>query len=195
MIALISLAAKVAKADGGVSSAEVRSFDNFLREQLGMEADERRVAARIFNEARDSSVPAEDFARQIRTLLGHDRARLRDLISLLMSIAMADGAYHAAEEKMIRSIAREFGLSERDYDEAVSMFNPRAGLKTSYAVLGLDDSATNDEVKKAYRRMAREYHPDMVANKGLGEDFQKFAAEKMRAVNSAYDSIKEARGL
>jgi DnaJ like chaperone protein len=195
MIAMISLAAKVAKADGSVGPAEVQSFDQFLRNQLGMGAAERRVAARIFNEARDSATPAEDFARQIRGLLGHDRARLRDLISLLMSIAMADGHYHATEETMIRSIARELGLTERDYDEAVAMFNPRASLDTSYAALGLSETATTDEVKKAYRKLAREYHPDVVANKGMGEDFQKFAAEKMRAVNSAYDSIKEARGI
>ena len=111
MIAMISLAAKVAKADGTVTPAEVRSFDDFLWNQLGMGSQERRMAARIFNEARDSQVPAEEFARQIRDLLSHDRGRLRDLVSLLMSIAMADGRYHATEERIIRNIAREMGLS------------------------------------------------------------------------------------
>ena len=70
MIAMISLAAKVAKADGSVTQAEVKSFDKFLKDQLGMAAEERRVAARIFNEARDSHIPAEDFARQIRAAHG-----------------------------------------------------------------------------------------------------------------------------
>ena len=195
MIAMISLAAKVAKADGSVGPAEVRSFDKFLKDQLGMASAERRVAARIFNEARDSQIPAEDFARQIRQLLGHQPARMRDLISVLMSIAMADGHYHATEERLIRSIAREMGLTERDYEEAVSMFNPRASLGTSYTVLGVTQGATDDEIKKAYRKLAKEYHPDVVTNKGMGEDFQKFAAEKMRAINSAYDSVKEARGF
>jgi len=62
-------------------------------------------------------------------------------------------------------------------------------------VLGVTSGATNDEIKKAYRKLAKEYHPDVVANKGMGEDFQKFAAEKMRAINSAYDAVKEARGM
>jgi DnaJ like chaperone protein len=195
MIAMISLAAKVAKADGSVSEAEIRSFDQFLKDQLGMAAEERRVAARIFNEARDSEIPAEEFARQIRQLMGHQPARLRDLISLLINIAMADGHYHETEERLIRSIARDMGLTERDYEEAISMFNPRASIGTSYTVLGVTSGATDDEIKKAYRKLAKEYHPDVVANKGMGEDFQKFAAEKMRAINSAYDAVKEARGM
>jgi len=195
MIAMISLAAKVAKADGSVNAAEIRSFDEFLKNQLGMAPDERRVAARIFNEARDSLIPAEEFARQIRQLLGHQPARLRDMVSLLMSIAMADGRFHAAEERLIRSIAREMGLSDRDYEEAAAMFNPRATLDNSYSVLGVTRASTDQEVKRAYRQLAREYHPDVVANKGMGEDFQKFADEKMRAVNAAYDSVKEARGF
>jgi DnaJ like chaperone protein len=195
MIAMISLAAKVAKADGNVSHAEVKSFDDFLRNQLNMTSDERRVAARIWNEARDSDIPAEEFARQIRQLLVGQTARMRDLISLLVSIAMADGELHPAEERMIRSIAATLGLGSRDYDEAVGMFSPRKNLETSYSVLGLAPDAPDAEIKKAYRKLAREYHPDVVANKGLGEDFQKFAAEKMRAVNSAYEAIRQERGL
>ena len=195
MVAMISLAAKVAKADGRVTNAEVRSFDEFLKNNLGMNADDRRVAAQIFNEAKDSEIPAEQFAHQIRQLLGGQPDRLRDLISLLMSIAMADGRFDPAEEKLIRSISRTMGLSARDFEEAQAMFNPAANLESAYTVLGVYPTADDSEVKHAYRRMAKEYHPDVVANKGMGEDFQKFAAEKMRAVNNAYDKIREARGI
>ncbi len=195
MVALISLAAKVAKADGKVTQDEVRAFDAFLRDQLGMSGEDRRIAARIFNAARDSDEPAEEFARQLRFLLGHQPGRLRDLISVLAGVAAADGHVDRAEERLLRSIAREMGLTDRDYEEAVGMFNPRASVESSYTVLGVTPGATDDEVKKAYRKLAREYHPDVVANKGMGEDFQKFAAEKMRAVNAAYDAVKTARGL
>jgi DnaJ like chaperone protein len=108
---------------------------------------------------------------------------------------MADGHFQETEERLIRSIAREMGLSDRDYEEAAAMFNPRASLGTSYTVLGITRGATDNEVKTAYRKLAKEYHPDVVTNKGMGEDFQKFAAEKMRAINSAYDAVKEARGI
>jgi DnaJ like chaperone protein len=173
----------------------VQSFDNFLRVQLNMSAEERRVAARIFNEARDSDIPAEEFARQIRDLLIGQTARMRDLISLLMSVAMADGHVQPAEEALIRSIASIFGLGPRDYDEARAMFNPRENLETSYSALGLSATATDEEIKKAYRKLAKEYHPDVVANKGMGADFQKFAEDKMRAVNVAYGAVREARGF
>jgi DnaJ like chaperone protein len=195
LVAMISLAAKVAKADGRVTEQEVRSFDAFLRDRLGMSTEDRRLAARLFNEARDSNVPAEEFARQVRALIGHDPARLRDLISLLMSVAAADARIGTEEDRLLRTIAREMGLTARDYSEAAAMFQPRSNLDASYAVLGLTREATDEEVKKAFRRLAREYHPDVVANRGMGEDFQKFADEKMRAINAAYDAVKEARNL
>ena len=195
MVAMISLAAKVAKADGQVTNDEIRSFDRFLKDNLGLNAEDRKVAARIFNQAKDSPIPAEDFARQVRDLLGHQPDRLRDLVSLLMNIAMADGHFDPKEERLIRSIANAMGLSSRDFEEAKSMFNPTADLSMAYATLGVLEESGDKEIKTAYRRLAKEYHPDVVANKGMGEDFQKFAAEKMRAVNSAYDAVKEARGI
>ena len=87
------------------------------------------------------------------------------------------------------------GLSDRDYQDVMAQFNSVASLQGAYTALGLDKGASDSEIKAAYRRLAKEYHPDMIANKGLGEDFQNFAAEKMRAVNGAYDSIKDARGF
>jgi len=195
LTAVISLAAKVAKADGRVTAAEIRRFDAFLASNLGMPADERRMAARIFNQARDSAIPAEDFARQIRQILGHQPARMRDIVSLLASVAMADGSLHRDEERMIRSVARELGLSSRDYDEAMAMFNPTVNLDAAYATLGVAPDASDTEVKKAYRKLAKEYHPDVLASKGLSDDFKRFAEDKMKAVNAAYASVEKARGL
>jgi DnaJ like chaperone protein len=195
LTAVISLAAKVAKADGAVTPEEVRQFDGFLRDQLRMPAAERKVAARIFNQARDSDIPAEDFARQIRQLLGHQPHRMRDIVRLLAQVAMADRRLHPAEESMIRSIAGELGLSARDYDEAMAMFNPTANLDAAYATLGVDPAATDTEVKKAYRKLAKEYHPDIIASKGMSEDFNKFAEDKMKAINEAWSEVEKARGL
>ncbi len=195
MLAMISLAAKVAKADGKVTPIEVKTFDDFLRNNLRMDKVERQVAARIFNEARDSDIPAEEFAGQIRRLMGHRQDRLRDLISLLLMIAMADGHFHPAEERMIRSIASSMGLRASDYEAAAAMFNPGHNLGASYSVLGVTESATDSEVKKAYHKLAREYHPDVLASKGMGEEFKVFAEDKMKSVNGAYEEVKNARGM
>jgi DnaJ like chaperone protein len=194
MVALISLAAKVAKADGHVTRAEIRSFDQFLKNDLGMGTEDRRIAARIFNEARDSTVGTAEFTRQIRSLLGHQPDRLRDLVCLLLKVALADGRLSREEDRLIRSIAGELGLGPRDFEECLALFR-RGNLDAAYALLGVDAAAQDAEVRRAYRRLAKEYHPDVIASKGLSTEFQDFAMEKMRAVNEAYDRIKEARGI
>ncbi len=194
MVALISLAARVAKADGQVSDREIRAFDAFLREDLGMPAEERRVAARIFNEARESPLPTSAFTRQIRGLLAAQPDRLRDLVALLVRIAWADGNLEPSEETLIRSIARELGLNDRGYEEAKALY-VRSGPAAAYAILGVDPTASDDEIKKSYRRMAKEYHPDVLQSRGLPPDFMKYANEKLQAINEAYGRIRQERGF
>lgn len=204
LVAVISLAAKVCKADGHVTESEVRAFDDFLKVNMGMPAEDRRHAAQIFNRARDSDVPASAFARQIRGILGGQPDRLRDIVTILLQIAHADGHLAPAEESLIRSITRDLGLSEHDYAHCWAFFGggrasagsgPRPAAKTDYEVLGLAPSATDAEVKKAYRRIAREYHPDVLQSKGLPEDFMAFAKEKLQKTNEAYDRIKRERDM
>lgn len=196
LITVISLAAKVAKADGRVTREEVQAFDAFLRDNLRMSGEDRRMASRIFNEARDSGIPASQLARQARGILGPFPDRLRDLVTLLLQIAHADGQLHPAEEKLIREIARDLGLSDRDYQECRAHFGANGPTPDSaYEILGVPPGSTEAVVKKAYRDIAREYHPDVLQSKGLPEDFMQFAKEKLQKVNEAYDVIKKDRGF
>ena len=197
LVAVISLAAKVSKADGHVSAAEIRTFDAFLRDNLRLSAEERRHAARIFNDARDSAIPAGDFARQIRGILGSYPDRLRDIVAVLLQVAHADGRLDPAEETLIRQIARDMGLTDRDYQECRALFGSAGGgsLDEDYEALGVSPQATDDEVKSAYRRIAREYHPDVLQSKGLPAEFMAFANEKLQKVNAAYARIKKARSM
>jgi len=211
LVAVISLAAKVAKADGKVTELEVKAFDSFLRDNLRMPPEERRMAGRIFNQARDSSVPAGAFARQVRGLLGGQPDRLRDIVTVLLQIAHADGRLDQAEEHMIRGIARDMGLTDADYENCKAFFGANgsaggsrgadgrptraAAAHVDYEVLGVAENASEQEIKKAYRRIAREYHPDVLQSKGLPEDFMEFAKQKLQRVNESYDRIKKERGF
>ena len=196
LVTLISLAAKVAKADGQVTREEVQAFDAFLRDNLRMTPEERRMAARIFNQARDSDIPASQLARQARGILEPFPDRLRDLVTLLLQIAHADGHLHPAEDALVREIARDLGLSDRDFQECRALFGASGPSPDSaYEILGVQPGASEAEIKKAYRNIAREYHPDVLQSKGLPADFMQFAKKKLQKVNGAYDVIKKTRGF
>lgn len=197
-IALTSLAAKLAKADGQVTQDEIQAFDRFLRQGLHLEADERQLAARVFNAARDSLQPASAFATQIAKLFRRQPERLRDIVVLLLTLAYADGVLHVREEAMIKDIARRFGIDELGYLSCKAQFEATSHVRDNidaYEVLGVSPTVSNAEVKSAHRKLVREYHPDTLQSKGLPEEFLEFATEKMKAVNAAWAQVKQERGI
>lgn len=197
-VALTSLAAKVAKADGKVTHDEIQTFDLFLKQSLRLDTEDRRVAAKVFNSARDSQAPTREFTGQIRSLFRAEPYRLRDIVTILLTVALADGHLHAAEERLIQEIAREFGLSQADYRSCKASFEAthgKANTTSPYEVLGVSATATDAEVKSAHRKLVREYHPDTMQSKGLPEDFLEYAKEKMTAINDAWARVKKERGI
>jgi len=196
-MALTSLAAKVAKADGQVTGDEIRAFDGFLQNSLRMSTEDRRFAAEVFNKARDSETPASEFAQQLRGVFRGQTDRLRDVMTILLMVAFADGKLHPAEEVLLRSIAGDMGLSDADYQSCKATFMSSAGISDidPYKVLGVPSSANDADVRKAHRRLVREYHPDVLESKGLPEDFKAFAGKKMSAINDAWSMVREERGL
>ena len=194
---LTSLAAKVAKADGRVTGDEVRAFDDFLKQSLHMSVEDRKFAGEVFNRARDSETPASEFAAQLRSVFPRQPDRLRDVLTILLMVALADGQLHAAEEQLLRSIAGDLGLSGSDYESCKATFMSQTGASgvDPYAVLGVPSTASDAEVRSAHRRLVREYHPDVLESKGLPEDFMEFAAKKMSAINEAWSAVRKSRGL
>ena len=192
-VSLASLAAKMAKADGVVTSDEIRAFDYFLRIDLGLSVDERKNIANIFNEAKNSPEEASAIASQFKQLIGYQPDVLQMMIQLLFRIALADGTMHPNEDAFIRQMAAIFGLSPQQYKQIRALYikeNDRA-----YQILGVDRTASNEEIKKAYRSLVREYHPDKIQSRGVPEDFLKVAHEKMAEINDAYDQISKERGI
>jgi DnaJ like chaperone protein len=113
------------------------------------------------------------------------------LVHFLFGIANADGQIHESEHKLIAHIAQQMGISEKDYQSIEAMFI--ANTDAAYKILEVEATATDDELKKAYRKMAVKYHPDKVHY--LGEDIQKAAHEKFQKVNEAWDTVKKQRGI
>jgi DnaJ like chaperone protein len=109
----------------------------------------------------------------------------------LFNVSLADTQIHPAEISIIEKIAGYLGVASSDFISIKNMFIPETD--SSYKILEIDPSCTNDEVKKAYRRMAMKYHPDKVSH--LGDDFRKTADEKFKKVNEAYDKIKKERNM
>lgn len=192
-VSLASLAAKMAKADGVITVNEIKAFDNFLVNDLRLSVEERKQVAAIFNEAKDSPEDALAIALQFKALIGYQRDVLHMMVQLLFRIAMADGKVHPNEERFIHTIANAFELSSAEFKQIESLYIKQNGQ--AYQVLGVSREASDMEVKKAYRTLVREFHPDKMQAKGVPEDFMKMAHEKMSEINKAYDEICKERGI
>ena len=115
------------------------------------------------------------------------------LLHYLVGIAKADNDLSKSEINLLGTMSRYLGISQKDFQSIHAMFGGAPPSQANYDILEISKEATNDEVKKAYRKMAIKYHPDKVAS--LGEEFQKAAKEKFQQVQSAYEAIKKERGM
>ncbi|BBM02736.1 co-chaperone DjlA [Microbulbifer sp. GL-2] len=197
IVTLFSMLAKMAKADGLVSKAEVQLIEEFIQNNLRLGGEERKHAIRIFENAKTDKYSIYDYARQYRVLV-HNQAMREMVYRLLFAVAYADGELHATEEEILRRITVDLGLHESLFTAMQNEFERRGGnsvsdLKQHYAVLGCSPETSDRDLKLAYRRKAAEYHPDKIAAKGLPEEFMRHAEDQMKSITVAYDAIVEAR--
>ena len=186
-ISLMVLVAAVLKADGKVLKSELNYVKEFFVKQFGRDAASE--ATLILRDLLKQDIPLQEVCSQIRVNMDYS-SRLQ-LLQLLFSISIVDGSVNKAELDVISAISGYLSLAPQDYNSIKNMFVPETD--SSYKILGIDHSASDDDVKKAYRRMAMKYHPDKVSH--LGDDYKKIAEEKFKKVNEAYTKIKKERGL
>ncbi len=186
-LSLIVLVAAVMKADGKVVRSELDYVRNFFVKQFGSET--AGEALHMLRDLLKQDIPVRDVCRQISNNMEYS-SRLQ-LIHMLYGVSASDRNIDRREINAIENIALYLNISEKDRESIKSMF--MASDDKYYKILEIQPEATNEEVKKAYRRMARKYHPDMVSH--LGDDFKEAANEKFKKVNEAYEKIKRSRNM
>ena len=187
-MAVIVLAAKMAKADGHVTRDEVEAF----RQVFHIPAGEMKNVGRLFDEAHQDAEGFEPYAQQIAALFADDPAVLEELLGGLFHIAKADGAVDAAELRFLGGVAAIFGFDKSAF-ERIQASELGPDKADPYQILGLARGASGAEIKKAYHKLTREYHPDTLIAHGLPQDFIDLANEKMAAINAAHDRIQKSR--
>ena len=186
-VTLTVLIAAVMKADGKVVKSELEYVKQFFTQQFGR--DTAREATIMLRDLLKQDIPLTDVCRQIAQNMDYS-SRLQ-LMHLLFNVSLADGAVNQSEQTIIERIAGYLGISSADFLSIKNMFIPETD--SAYKILEIEPSASNEDVKKAYRRMAMKYHPDKVSH--LGEDFRKTADEKFKKVNEAYEKIRKERNM
>jgi len=200
-----AMLAKMAKADGRITKTEIDAVEVAFR-RLGFSDEARTFAVSVFRRAKDDSHSvyeyAQDFAQSVQN---HEIRTL--FYELLWDLACADGAVTRGEDRMLREItsylginpswyaifARErLGSSETHRSSPPPQANP---LEDAYSVLGVAPSASDEEVRRAYRDMAKKYHPDTLRAQGLPEEMIGKATERMSKINAAWSEVRKARGL
>jgi len=196
-ISVIVLSAKLAKADGAVKRQEIDAFKRFFR----IPPENLREVGEMFDRAREDSEGWEPFAERLGEAFADNRAMLEDVLTALFHIARADGPITRGELPVLQGIHLRFGLDSAAWDRAKagggthSRVEQQRQADDAYAVLGLTASATDEEVRQAWRKLMRENHPDGLAARGVPPEFVERATAKVAEINAAWDRIKRQRGL
>ena len=186
-VSLLVLFGQVMKADKQLLKSELDYVKKFLTTNFGR--DNARDLMVLFKDIikQDYSLPT--VCRQVKSHMDHP-ARL-EMIHVLFGLSQSDGEIHPDEIDVIRKISGYLGVSSSDFDSIQAMFVK--DTTAAYTILEIDPSASDQEIKRAYRKMAAKFHPDKVSH--LGKEFQEMAEEKFKAISEAYEQIKDERGI
>ncbi|WP_171101896.1 molecular chaperone DjiA [Ruegeria sp. HKCCD7255] len=187
-IAVIALGAKMAKADGQVTRDEVTAF----RDVFQIAREDEANAARVFDMARTDVAGYQDYARKISVMFSDDSTTLCDLMEGLFHIALADGFYHPNEDEFLEQVSRIFGQTDAQFMALRARFVPDAP-HDPYTVLGVPRDMPVEEIRKVWRKLVRDTHPDAMMARGVPEEAVRLAEKKMIDINRAWDEINGAR--
>jgi DnaJ like chaperone protein len=199
----------LAKADGRVSESEIRAAEQIMQ-QMELNADMKREAIRLFNEGKQANFNLGPAIQRLKSACWQYPNLLRTFLEIQIQIANAEGSLSRAKRAALQNIFAELGIAgfmfeqfeqqahaqqnyQRYYQQQRS--DPAQHLADAYQILEIAKTATDAEVKKAYRRLMSQHHPDKLMSQGLPPEMIKLANERTQKIKSAYETIKKARGL
>jgi len=201
--ALFSLMGFIAKADGRVTREEI-SLTEHIMDQMQLSSDQRQVAMRLFDGGKEENFPFEQVLEQFRRECFRRRQLIQMFLEILTATALADGTVDSSEEELLILIAERLGYSSFDYQQILGRVkgheqfshpqNEQKKLDAAYRALSLHSSATDQDVKKMYRKLMNQHHPDKLVAKGLPEEMLALATQKTQEIKAAYELIKKSRG-
>ena len=203
--AAFSVMGHIAKADGRVTRDEIRLAESVMQ-RLGLSAEMRESAKKLFNEGKAADFPIDEVMDQFRREVHRRTTLIQMFLEIQLQAAYADGVMHDAERDALRNICRHLGIPAAQLDRLEEMLRAGFGrqdygagrsgpsLDDAYRLLGVDPSVSDAELKRTYRRLMSQHHPDKLVAKGLPEQMIRDANEKTQQIKAAYEAIREARG-
>jgi len=206
--ATFSVMGAVAKADGRVTPDEIRLAEVVMRE-MGLDDEMIKTAKRLFGEGKQADFPLDDVLDQFKYECHRRQTLMQMFVEIQLQAAYADGKLDVAEESLLKHICQRLGFPEFIYRQleqrirAERHYQQQGGtaasaamtLEDAYAILSVNSNTPDREVKKAYRRLMSQHHPDKLVAKGLPEEMMKVASQKTHEIKQAYEKIKEHRGM
>ena len=203
--ATFSVMGHMAKADGLVTRDEIRLASHVM-DELQLSGTHRQLAQRLFREGRDPDFPIGEVLEQLRRECRYSSHLVTMFVEILLHAAYADGELHPQERALLESICARLHLPTGELKRLEAMVraerHARSGKPSdalsaadAYAIMGVEESCSDAELKRAYRRMMNRHDPDKLVAKGLPEEMMRVATKKAREIKAAHDRLKEVRGL
>lgn len=205
--ATFSIMGRIAKADGQVSKQEIEVAQQVMA-RMQLDPEQMQAARNLFSEGKSPEFDYRTIAQQLRRECGRRKSLLQMFMEIQLSTALADQELHPNEQEILLDIAQILGFKKQQFEQLIAMvaaqqrfghetgqtgFQQTNKVEEAYHVLGLDSSCSDAELKKAYRKLLSQHHPDKLVSKGLPEEMMKIATEKTREIKEAYELIKQHR--
>lgn len=191
-ISLFSILGKLSKIDGVVTKEEIAVVQDFIN-GLPMDETEKQFARQVFNEAKTSPHSIDDFAAQLYGMVQNQPALLVSYFDLLFRIVAADGTFHPAEEAALKRVKEIFRISDHQFEDMKAVYFD--DLARHYKTLNCTLESTNEEIKSSYKKLVKDFHPDVIISKGLPEEFIDFASDRFREIQDSYEKIRQERNF